>query len=110
MPSKKDKASALAKLQAVILMLETRNMAGSVSPAVLGHANGLVNEAMELLKKADPERREVELVVTILRNSTEVRTAFSNGMDHEHVWVKDRELYNWAVKKAHSLISEGEDL
>lgn len=106
MPAKKSRDAAVSKLRSALNQIELKSSAGTVSPAVLGNIKGLVEEAIDLIQVTDPLKKRVSMIVLLLQESTEIRSEFANGMDHEHVWVKDRELYNWAIRDVHRLLQE----
>lgn len=106
MPPKKSRDAALLKLRSALHQIELRSSAGTVSPAVLGNIKGLVEEAIDLIQITDPWKRRISMIVLLLQESTEIRTEYANGMDHEHVWVKHRDLYNWAIRDAHRMLEE----
>lgn len=108
MPSTANKQKATQRLQSALAMAGLTNSAGSVSPAVLQQIKSSVEEAIDLIQQRDPVKRHTAMIVLALQDSTEIRISHTTGGDEvEHVWVKDRELYNWAIKKAHKL-AEGE--
>lgn len=104
MPSTANKAAAVNRLQSALSMASMKNPAGTVSPAVLHSIVGAVEEAIDLIQQRDPVKRHTAMIVLALQDSTEIRVAHTTGGEPiEHVYVKDRELYNWAIKKAHKL-------
>lgn len=104
MPSTANKQAATTKLRSALQLAGIKNSSGSVSPAVLEQIKGAVEEAIDLIQQRDPVKRHTAMIVLALQDSTEIRTVHTtDGQPVEHVWVKDRELFNWAIKKAHKL-------
>lgn len=104
MPSTANKIAATNRLQSALAMAGMTNSAGSVSPSVLQHIKSAVQDAIDLIQERDPIKRHTAMIVLALQDSTEIRTSTTTaGEPVEHVWVKDRELFNWAIKKAHWL-------
>lgn len=108
MPSTANKKAAVNRLQTALSLANLTNRAGTVSPAVLAQIKGAVDEAIDLIQQRDPVKRHTAMIVLALQDSTEIRIAHTtSGEAVEHVHVKDRELFNWAIKKAHKL-AQGE--
>lgn len=108
MPSTANKKAAVNRLQTALSLANLTNRAGAVSPAVLAQIKGAVEEAIDLIQQRDPVKRHTAMIVLALQDSTEIRIAHTtSGEAVEHVHVKDRELFNWAIKKAHKL-AQGE--
>lgn len=104
MPSTANKLAAVSRLQTALSMASLTNSAGSVSPAVLQQIKTSVQDAIDLIQERDPVKRHTAMIVLALQDSTEIKlTTTTSGETVEHVWVKDRELFNWAIKKAHWL-------
>lgn len=104
MPSTANKNAAINRLQSALSLASVKNSAGTVSPAVLHTIVGAVEEAIDLIQQRDPVKRHTAMIVLALQDSTEIRIAHTTaGEAVEHVHVKDRELYSWAIKKAHKL-------
>lgn len=104
MPSTATKKQATQRLQRALALADITNSAGSVSPAVLHQIKEAVADAMDLIQERDPAKRAAGMIVLALQESTELRISHTTaGEEVEHVWVKDRDLYTWAIKKAHKL-------
>lgn len=104
MPSTANKRAAVNRLQSALSLADLVNRAGTVSPAVLAQIKGAVEEAIDLIQQRDPVKRHTAMIVLALQDSTELHTSYTTaGEAVEHFRVKDRELFNWAVKKAHWL-------
>jgi len=103
MPSKKTRDAAVSRLRTVLSQLQMRSAAGSVSPAVLNNVVGLVEEAIDLIQETDPLKKRVAFIVLALQESTEIHVVALRGKDHERILIRDRPLYEWAMKQVHEL-------
>lgn len=103
MPSKKTKDAAISKLRATLTMLEPRGATGSISPTVLGHIKGMVEEAIDLIQETDPLKKRVAFTVLALQESTKIHVVALRGKEHERILIVDRPLYEWAMKQVHEL-------
>ena len=104
MPSVANRNAAVGKLNMAIGLASLTTPAGTVSPAVLKTITNYMDEAIELLQQRDPIKRHTSMIILALQDSTEIRVAYTTaGEPVEHVHVKDRELYNWAIKHCHKL-------
>ncbi|MFF2048040.1 hypothetical protein ACFVUR_09345 [Stenotrophomonas bentonitica] len=103
MPAKKSRDAAVTRLRSVLSQLQMRTPAGSVSPAVLNNVVGLVEEAIDLIQETDPLKKRVAFIVLALQESTELHVVALRGKDHERILIRDRPLYEWAMKQVHEL-------
>lgn len=104
MPSTINRDSALGHLRMAVSMAGLTSQAGTVSPQVLKNITSHVEDAIDLLQQRDPVKRHMSMIILALQDSTEIRVAHTtSGEAVEHVYVRDRELYNWAVKNCHKL-------
>lgn len=108
MPSTANKRAAVSRLHSALNLAGLTNRAATVSPAVLQQIKSAVEEAIDLIQQRDPVKRHTAMIVLALQDSTEIAVSHTTaGEEVEHVRVKDRELFNWAIKKAHKL-AQGE--
>lgn len=103
MTAKKSRDAAVTRLRSVLSQLEMRSPAGGVSPAVLNNVVGLVEEAIDLIQEADPLKKRVAFIVLALQESTEIHVVALRGKDHERILIRDRPLYEWAMRQVHEL-------
>lgn len=103
MPSKRTRDSVVTKLRATLNLLEPKGASGTVSPAVLGHIRGMVEEAIDLLQETDPLKKRVSFIVLALQESTKIHSVALRGKEHERILIIDRPLYEWAMKQVHEL-------
>lgn len=103
MPSKRTRDAVLTKLRATLTLLEPKGMSGTVSPAVLGHIKGMVEDAIDLIQESDPLKKRVSFIVLALQESTKIHVVALRGKEHERILIVDRPLYEWAMKQVHEL-------
>ncbi len=100
MPPKRSREAAVVKLRAALSMMETKGMAAS---SVLSQIKGMVEEAIDLIQEADPLKKRVAFIVLALQESTEIHVVALRGKDHERILIRDRPLYEWAMRQVHEL-------
>lgn len=100
MPPKKSREAAVVKLRAALSMMETKGMTAS---SVLSQIKGMVEEAIDLIQEADPLKKRVAFIVLALQESTEIHVVALRGKDHERILIRDRPLYEWAMRQVHEL-------
>ncbi len=100
MTPKKSREAAVVKLRAALSMMETKGMAAT---SVLSQIKGMVEEAIDLIQETDPLKKRVAFIVLALQESTEIHTVVLRSKEHERILIRDRPLYEWAMRQVHEL-------
>lgn len=100
MPAKKARDTAIVKLQTA---LNTMNTPGMTPATALNLVRGMVQDALDLIQESDPLKKRVAFIVLALQESTEVHVVALRGKEHERILIRDRPLYEWAMKQVHKL-------
>lgn len=106
MPSKKSRDSAVAKLQ---MALSTMSTPGMTPSSALNLVKSMVQDALDLIQEADPLKKRVAFIVLALQESTEIHVVALRGKEHERILIRDRQLYEWAMKQVHQLAQPGRE-
>ncbi|KIQ21544.1 hypothetical protein [Xanthomonas campestris] len=100
MPAKRTRETAIAKLQ---MALSTMGTPGMTPSTALSLVKGMVQDALDLIQESDPLKKRVAFIVLALQESTEIHVVALRGKEHERILIRDRPLYEWAMKQVHRL-------
>ncbi len=99
MPSPKSRDAAIVKLQHALSLIDTKG----VGPGAFATLRSMVQDALELIQERDPLKKRVAFIVLALQESTEIKSIPLRGKEHERILIRDRPLYEWAIKQLHKL-------
>lgn len=91
----------LANLKAIIQAVDTRR--SSDEESVFKYIHSLSIDAVELLGEADPQKKEMALVVLLLQDCTVPHVVKREGFMVTRHFITNHEMWEFACSKAHAI-------